>query len=209
MERSKGGIVRTLSPAYAGREGELTAVLQYVYQAIMLSGCGREKEGKIILKIAIEEMRHLEKIGCLIYGEPGSGKADLRFREAREALRRFDYPCGEELLLYASETGNVEMVGKLLNRGVDALLCPGQSGGLLTAYALSLFGKRIPQDISLISTEISFFSPYSTPPQTTLNPDYPQLAGKAVEVFQALLSGEQCPVKTVLPYRLIRRESVR
>ena len=85
----------------------------------------------------------------------------------------------------------------------------GQSGGLLTAYALSLFGKRIPQDISLISTEISFFSPYSTPPQTTLNPDYPQLAGKAVEVFQALLSGEQCPVKTVLPYRLIRRESVR
>ena len=45
MERNKGGIVRTLSPAYAGREGELTAVLQYVYQAIMLSGCGREKRG--------------------------------------------------------------------------------------------------------------------------------------------------------------------
>ncbi len=66
MERNKGGIVRTLSPAYAGREGELTAVLQYVYQAIMLSGCGREKEGKIILKIAIEEMRHLEKIGAII-----------------------------------------------------------------------------------------------------------------------------------------------
>ena len=166
---------------------------------------------KQAMQLAVSHLRarHLEKIGCLIYGEPGSGKADLRFREAREALRRFDYPCGEELLLYASETGNVEMVGKLLNRGVDALLCPGQSGGLLTAYALSLFGKRIPQDISLISTEISFFSPYSTPPQTTLNPDYPQLAGKAVEVFQALLSGEQCPVKTVLPYRLIRRESVR
>ena len=166
---------------------------------------------KQAMQLAVSHLRErgLEKIGCLIYGEAGVGKTDLRFRYARAALRQFNYPCNDELLFIASQSTSVELVGKLLSRGVDALLCPGQSGGLLTAYALSLFGKRIPQDISLISTEISFFSPYSTPPQTTLNPDYPRLAGKAVEVFQAFLAGEHHPARTILPYSLIQRESVR
>ncbi len=66
MEKNKADLLRALSPAYAGREGELTAVLQYVYQAILLGGCGKEKEAKIILKIAVEEMRHLEKIGSIL-----------------------------------------------------------------------------------------------------------------------------------------------
>ena len=66
MEQAKRSIVRALSPAYAGRDGELTAVLQYVYQAILLEGCGRAQESKEILKIAVEEMRHLEEIGALL-----------------------------------------------------------------------------------------------------------------------------------------------
>ena len=66
MEQNRACLLRTLSPAYAGREGELTAVLQYVYQSILLDGCGKEKEAKTILKIAVEEMRHLEKIGSIL-----------------------------------------------------------------------------------------------------------------------------------------------
>ena len=62
----KATIVRALSPAYAGRDGELTAVLQYVYQAILLDGCGRAEEAKTVLKIAVEEMEHLEIIGGLL-----------------------------------------------------------------------------------------------------------------------------------------------
>ena len=66
MENQNAYIVRALSPAYAGRDGELTAVLQYVYQAVLLDGCGRPREAKTILKIAVEEMRHLEKLGALL-----------------------------------------------------------------------------------------------------------------------------------------------
>lgn len=65
-------IVRALSPAYAGREGELTATLQYVYQSILLGGCGKKEEAKTLLRIAVEEMRHLEEIGGLLvsFGVP-------------------------------------------------------------------------------------------------------------------------------------------
>lgn len=58
--------LRALTPAYAGRCGELTAVLQYVYQAVILDGRGREKEAKLLLKIAVDEMRHLQIIGGIL-----------------------------------------------------------------------------------------------------------------------------------------------
>ena len=59
-------ISRALAPAYAGRSGELTAVLQYVFQAIVLGGCGREAEARALMNIAKDEMRHLEKLGSLL-----------------------------------------------------------------------------------------------------------------------------------------------
>lgn len=60
--------LRALSPAYAGRNGELTAILQYVYQSILLDGCGKGDTAKVLLGIAVDEMEHLEKIGGLLVG---------------------------------------------------------------------------------------------------------------------------------------------
>lgn len=58
--------LRLISPAYAGRDGELTAVLQYVFQAIVLGNCGEQKFANTIMKIAVEEMHHMEILGSLI-----------------------------------------------------------------------------------------------------------------------------------------------
>ncbi len=58
--------LRIVSPAYAGREGELTAILQYVFQAITLQSGGMSEEGKTLMKISCDEMRHFEWLGTLI-----------------------------------------------------------------------------------------------------------------------------------------------
>lgn len=58
--------LRALSPAYAGRKGELTAVLQYVYQSILLERLGKADMSKTVLGIAIAEMHHLELLGSAI-----------------------------------------------------------------------------------------------------------------------------------------------
>ena len=58
--------LRVVSPAYAGRDGELTAVLQYVYQSILLGGSGESKLAALLISIAKEEMRHLQIMGTLI-----------------------------------------------------------------------------------------------------------------------------------------------
>ncbi len=58
--------LKQIAPAYAGREGALTAVLQFVYQAIVLGGTGKTEEGRTLERIAADELRHLEILGTLI-----------------------------------------------------------------------------------------------------------------------------------------------
>lgn len=58
--------LRLIAPAYAGREGELTAVLQYVYQSIMFGKLGKTQTSEKVLKIAVNEMHHLEVLGKMI-----------------------------------------------------------------------------------------------------------------------------------------------
>ena len=58
--------LRLISPAYAGREGELTAVLQYVYQSVIFSAAGEEETAKTLVRIAVNEMHHLEILATVI-----------------------------------------------------------------------------------------------------------------------------------------------
>lgn len=59
-------VLRLLSPVYAGKHGELTAVLQYVYQSVYLGANGKEEEARLLLSIAVNEMHHMEILGTLI-----------------------------------------------------------------------------------------------------------------------------------------------
>jgi len=56
--------VNMLYNSFSGEHGELTAITQYLYEHIELKRY--ENFSKILLKISIEEMRHLSLIGELI-----------------------------------------------------------------------------------------------------------------------------------------------
>lgn len=58
--------LRIVSPSYAGREGELTATLQYVYQSIFLGAQGDAETSGLLLGIAVAEMHHIELLGKTI-----------------------------------------------------------------------------------------------------------------------------------------------
>ncbi|MGN0822939.1 MAG: ferritin-like domain-containing protein [Candidatus Gallimonas sp.] len=58
--------LRIISPAYAGRASELTAILQYVYQSIIFGNCGMEEAASTVEEIAVTEMYHFELLGTMI-----------------------------------------------------------------------------------------------------------------------------------------------
>ena len=146
-----------------------------------------------------------KRIGCIIHGKPGTGNADLRAEAIRKYMKKKNLP---EMIHFGDDQEYLEIIGKLLRRKIDALFCPGGSGGILAAYALSLFGKQIPEDVALIASEQTFFSRYGIPPQTTISPDYTELASAVADVIESRINGETVKRKTVLPYVLIERESV-
>ncbi|MBQ7403120.1 MAG: LacI family DNA-binding transcriptional regulator [Lentisphaeria bacterium] len=169
-----------------------------------------EKSGMELALKYLKE-RKCRKIGCIIHGNPGEGNASRREKAIRKALNMLDLPDDDFLIRFSGKgTENyVELVGKLLKSGVDALFCPGGNAGITVLYALSLFGKQIPEDISLIASEQSFFSGYAVPPQTTITQEYQKLGAEVVSLIERRMNGEQVPQITTLPYLLIKRESVR
>ncbi len=58
--------LKIISPAYAGDESELTAILQYTYQYINLEEEGLEEEAKLLKGISMDEMKHFATLGRLI-----------------------------------------------------------------------------------------------------------------------------------------------
>ena len=55
--------LRIISPAYAGSDGELNAVLQYIYHAFFFDKKGYGDIAKLLRGIALAEMRHLDILG--------------------------------------------------------------------------------------------------------------------------------------------------
>lgn len=58
--------LRIISPAYASPEGELNAVLQYIYHSFFFEKYGRNDIADTLTGIAIAEMHHLDILGGLI-----------------------------------------------------------------------------------------------------------------------------------------------
>jgi len=152
--------------------------------------------------------RGCRKIGCIVHGTPGRGNTDLRRTGIVKALKARNLPAGDALIHLSGDDNYVEIIGKLLKQGVDALFCPGGNAGIVTAYALSLFNKRVPEDISLIASEHKLFSCFATPPQTTITQDHIALAESTANAIDSHLSEARFPQRSVLPYSLIVRDSV-
>ncbi len=58
--------LRIVAPAYAGRMGEMTAVLQYVYQSVLFGECGMKDASELLMQVSVVEMRHMHILARLI-----------------------------------------------------------------------------------------------------------------------------------------------
>jgi LacI family transcriptional regulator len=152
--------------------------------------------------------RGCRKIGCIIHGQAGMGNADARRAAIVEAIRSRQLPMRDTLIHLARDDNYIEIIGKLLKQGIDGLFCPGGNAGIVTTYALSLFSKRVPDDISLITSEHKLFSCFATPPHTTITQDHIALAEIVAKVIEAHGTDSPMSHRTVLPYHLISRDSV-
>jgi LacI family transcriptional regulator len=163
------------------------------------------------MELAVSHLyeRGCRKIGCIIYGKPGFGNADVRKAAVGAAMKKLKLPVNDALVQFCSDDKYVELIGKMLKQGIDGLFCPGGNAGIITAYALSLYNREVPGEISLVTSEHKLFSHYATPPQTTITQDHQALARLTADIIEFHYGEVPLPSNQVLPYSLIPRDSVR
>ena len=134
-----------------------------------------------------------------------------RFAGYKQALEANNIPFHQELVATSSSVDIVENVAKLMLAAPDALIAASETFGTKANYALYLLGKKIPDDISLISFENEQTSQYLIPPQTTIQQDFSSMAKAAVELAEKVIRGEKISIESskVWDNTLIERNSVK
>lgn len=162
------------------------------------------------MDLAIDHLaeRGCKKIGVIIHGIPGCGNVDIRMRAVQLSMKEHGLPCDSTLIRAVLTENFLEEMGKILQLGIDGVFCCGGANfGGIAAYSLSLFGKKIPGDIRLVSSERHRISRYCIPSQTTISPDYGKLAESVVEQLDRMINDDLSSAEVILPYSLIVRDS--
>ncbi|HUR08422.1 MAG TPA: LacI family DNA-binding transcriptional regulator [Nonomuraea sp.] len=90
----------------------------------------------------------------------------------------------------------------------DAVFCYNDLLALGAMRALTRAGRRIPDDVAVIGIDDIEEGQYSTPSLTTIAPDKAEIARRAVDILLQSINGTSTtPSETVVPHRLIVRES--
>ena len=137
-----------------------------------------------------------------------------RLHGAEEALRahgiELDYERDYEPCHFSMEEGYDAMV-RLVMRSPDltAVFALGDAIALGAMRAVFDMGLSIPGDLSLVGFDGVNSSQFSIPRLTTIRQDTRLIATRSVETLLACLGGETKPVREMVPFQLLKRESVR
>ena len=137
-----------------------------------------------------------------------------RLHGAEEALRahgiELDYERDYEPCHFSMEEGYDAMV-RLVMRSPDltAVFALGDAIALGAMRAVFDMGLSIPGDLSLVGFDGVNSSQFSSPRLTTIRQDTRLIATRSVETLLACLGGETKPVREMVPFQLLKRESVR
>ena len=137
-----------------------------------------------------------------------------RLHGAEEALRahgiKLDYERDYEPCHFSMEEGYDAMV-RLIMRSPDltAVFALGDAIALGAMRAVFDMGLSIPGDLSLVGFDGANSSQFSIPRLTTIRQDTRLIATRSVETLLACLGGETKPVREMVPFQLLKRESVR
>ncbi|WP_294504130.1 LacI family DNA-binding transcriptional regulator [uncultured Victivallis sp.] len=117
-------------------------------------------------------------------------------------------PVGHFYNLTAGES--LRALDHVLAERPTALVVCGESMALQSVHELRRRGYRIPEDISLVTSELEEICCWLTPELTTINQDLDALAAKTVSVLLARIREPDLPREDIrLPSSLIVRSSVR
>lgn len=150
------------------------------------------------------------RIGLVVFFTDGRGVCGERIKGYHQVLQQRRIPADPQLIQGLSDQTVLQAVLQICRHKATALIIGGEYQGVQGLHELLMLGKRIPDDISVITYEWPGLSRYLWPPCTTVAQDFDRLGDLTVQCMEAMMNGQKVPRTCVrLPHRLIERESVR
>ena len=101
-----------------------------------------------------------------------------------------------------------EPLGQLLHSGITALICCAEGFSPAAAYALTIYGRKIPTDLSLIGYEYTGVSCFCIPQQTTLRQNFEEISCQTLNLLEQLIDEKTPSEDIMVDYQLIERDTV-
>lgn len=102
----------------------------------------------------------------------------------------------------AARSGDHEiaaLIKPLLDQGVTALIGNGEDAGLELLYALRLLGKRVPEDVSVVSWLSPLFHRFSWPVLTGVTQNFSEIATNAAKLLLDQIAGVKEVRDVIIP----------
>ncbi len=106
--------------------------------------------------------------------------------------------------------GGAAAMGRLLDRGepFDAVFVASDQMAYGALGVLRERGIRVPEDVAIVGFDNDYYSTSSLPPLTTMEQSSVAMGSRMAEVLVRLIAGETVDNLTIMPTRMVERESV-
>jgi DNA-binding LacI/PurR family transcriptional regulator/anti-anti-sigma regulatory factor/putative methionine-R-sulfoxide reductase with GAF domain len=169
---------------------------------------GRGIRDAIAHLIEVHGYRHI----AFICGSENNEEAAVRYRAYVDALAEHGLPLDPDLVapgtfVYQAGLNAVHLLLDERKAKFEAIVAANDWMAFGALRALEDRGIRVPEDVALVGFDNTREAMVSSPPLTTVRQPIPQLGHTGIRVMLRLLAGEQVPEQTVLPTRLVVRQS--
>lgn len=161
---------------------------------------------------AQDMMQYLYSLGhrCIAY--LGETHNEARFRAYQQFLNARRLRFGHNIIAdaFASSEGGYQGALKILENStsVTAFFCMNDVTAIGALKAIHEKGLRVPQDISVISMDDIETAQFVSPMLTTVHIPIEEMGAMTAKMLIDRISGgHRLPLKLILPYHLVRRES--
>ncbi len=169
-----------------------------------------------------EAARHLAALGhrrVAYLGGPRQYQThELGAQGFERAKREFGFECPPERELFIVGTANTDVAVEQLRlaqallagpQRPTAVICHGVPTARAVVFAAAERGWRVPADLSVIGYGVGTDALQSYPALACVEPDFPALVGKAIELLRERLAGREPAARQVaVKPQLILRDSV-
>lgn len=160
------------------------------------------------MRLALEYLFRLNhhRIGLLLFRERREiDRSRLRKNAFLDIMTEYGLKHHAFVQEFSLELDFHEAVGMLLRQDVSALLVAGEDN-CNSLRSLALYGRRIPEDISLIGWEFPHARNF-LPRLTSLSQDLPAIAAAAFDMLDRQIARDTTLSDIKIPYLLCERES--